>query len=132
MAERWIKTDEQWRDLLTDTQYRVTVDGEDDPDFTNPYCDLFDDGTYHCVRCDSALFASGEKYEANTGAPTFSGPAEAGAVITRPDPRPGHGDTYIVCGRCAGKLGHLHHDGPPPAGLRYCTNSTALRFVAKK
>ncbi|MEM7172725.1 MAG: peptide-methionine (R)-S-oxide reductase MsrB [Pseudomonadota bacterium] len=129
---QWQKTDGEWRKLLSPQQYQVTVEGQDDPDFTNPYCGLFEDGTYHCVRCHLALFSSGDKYEAHTGAPTFSAPLPGPAVTTMPDQRPGHGDTFLVCATCHGKLGHLHHDGPPPSGLRYCTNSTAMIFVSKE
>jgi peptide-methionine (R)-S-oxide reductase len=128
MRPERIRTNEEWRGILTPQQYRVTVEGADDPDFDNPFWDHFEPGRYLCVRCDRALFDAADKYEANTGAPTFAKPIDNNVAPIH-DPRPGHGDEQLVCVGCGSKLGHLHNDGPPPLGLRYCTNSTAFRFV---
>ena len=122
------RTDAEWRRILTPEQYRVTVEGADDPDFDNPFWDHFEPGGYLCIRCGRDLFHSADKYEANTGAPTFAKTVDNNVAPIH-DPRPGHGDEQLVCIGCGSKLGHLHYDGPPPMGLRFCTNSTAFRFV---
>ena len=80
---------------LTAAQYRVTVLGEDDPDFDNAFHDHFEVGSYRCVGCQARLFESADKFEAGTGAPSFSR-AVVGAVSVIHDPRPGHGDEQLI------------------------------------
>ena len=88
-------------------------------------------GLYRCVGCATALYDDATQYDSGTGWPSFWQPISPHNVIERRDASFGMLRTEIRCARCAGHLGHVFHDGPPPTGLRYCMNSLALRFVAR-
>jgi peptide-methionine (R)-S-oxide reductase len=120
-------TDEEWRRLLTPEQYRVLRHHGTERAGTSPLDREKRAGTFTCAGCGQALFASGDKFDSGTGWPSFTRPME-GAVGTSEDRALFMTRTEVHCSRCGGHLGHVFPDGPPPTGLRYCMNGTAMGF----
>lgn len=128
MAEKVVKSNAQWKRILTPEQYKVTVEKGTEPAFHNEYWDFKGRGVYTCVRCGNALFRSDDKFDSGTGWPSFTRPASSESVETRPETSLGMLRTEVRCKRCGSHLGHVFEDGPPPTGLRYCMNSVAFSF----
>lgn len=123
-----IKSDDEWRALLTSEQFRVLRRAGTEPAFAGEYTDLTDQGVYHCAGCGAALFSSADKFHSGCGWPSFTRPIDPDAVIEHEDRAFGMVRTEVVCASCEGHLGHVFPDGPPPLGTRYCINSVSLRF----
>ena len=122
------RSEEEWRRKLTPEQYRVLRRGATERAFTGAYYATKESGTYYCAGCGNTLFLSSAKFESGSGWPSFTEPADSGAVEEREDTSLFMRRTEVLCSRCGGHLGHVFPDGPPPSGLRYCMNSAALRF----
>ena len=121
-------TDQELRDRLTDAQYQVTQQAGTERAFTGEYWDCKDDGTYHCIVCDEALFSSDTKFESGSGWPSFYAAMEDANVERIADNSHGMTRTEAVCGSCGAHLGHVFPDGPNPSGERFCMNSASLRL----
>jgi peptide methionine sulfoxide reductase msrA/msrB len=117
------------RARLTPEQWRVTQEDGTERAFANQYWNHKEPGLYLDVVSGEPLFASVDKYDSGSGWPSFTRPLHEGAVSEHRDTSLGVVRIEIRSGRADSHLGHVFPDGPGPAGLRYCMNSAALRFV---
>jgi len=122
-----VKTEAEWKALLTPEQYRITrLKGTERP-FSSQMCSLFSPGIYACVCCETLLFDASEKFESGTGWPSFTQPIKENAIAYHKDSSYGMIRVEVTCNTCGAHLGHIFPDGPPPSQLRYCINAVSLK-----
>jgi len=117
---------------LSPEEYRVTQENATERPGTGKYLHNKEAGIYVDIVSGEPLFASSDKYESGCGWPSFTRPIESANVaelsdashgMVRTEVRSKHGDSH---------LGHVFEDGPiDKGGLRYCINSSSLRFIPR-
>ena len=129
LPEKIVRSDAEWRTVLTQEQYQVLRQKGTERPFTGALTQNHETGNYHCAGCGALLFLSGAKFDSGCGWPSFTLPAGSKIIAEHEDLSLGRRRIEVTCARCGGHLGHVFSDGPAPTGLRYCINSASLTFT---
>ncbi len=132
IQKHWPKDRSELKQKLNEMQYYVTQENGTEPPFQNEYWDHHGEGLYVDVVSGEPLFSSLDKFDSSCGWPSFTKPLFSSQVKEKVDLTHGMTRTEVRSKKADSHLGHVFNDGPQPAGLRYCINSAALRFIPKE
>ncbi|MDW3194129.1 MAG: peptide-methionine (R)-S-oxide reductase MsrB [Cytophagales bacterium] len=127
-SRRVNKTEEEWAEVLTPEEFRITRRKGTERAFTGEYCEAHQPGKYGCRCCGELLFDSNLKFESHSGWPSFTEPVTDNAINYEADFSHGMQRVEVLCNVCDCHLGHVFPDGPEPSGLRYCINSASIKL----
>lgn len=131
MVKKVIKTEQEWKKILSPVEYYVMRKKGTEPPFTGKYYKHFEKGIYVCTACENPLFTSEAKYDSGSGWPSFYEPIDVTNIEMEMDYSYGMERMEVKCASCGSHLGHVFDDGPHPTGKRYCINSVSLKFISR-
>ena len=121
---------EELKGKLTELQYEVTQNAKTEHPYQNEYDELFQKGIYVDIVSGEPLFLSTDKYNSGCGWPACSKPIIPEVITEKVDLQFGMVRTEVRSRYADSHLGHVFADGPrDKGGLRYCINSSSLRFI---
>ena len=123
-------TKQELKEKLTDLQYEVTQNAKTERPYQNEYDELFQKGIYVYIVSGEPLFLSTDEFNSGCGWPAFSKPIIPEVITEKVDLQFGMIRTEVRSRFADSHLGHVFNDGPKDkGGLRYCINSSSLRFI---
>lgn len=115
---------------LTPEQFRVTQQNGTEAPGSGDLLGNQEPGIYVDIVSGEPLFASTDKFQSNSGWPSFTKPISPAHVNELKDASHGMVRTEVRSSAADSHLGHVFDDGPREhGGLRYCINSASLRFI---
>tara|TARA_B110001454_G_C12541277_1_gene359517 strand:- start:111 stop:506 length:396 start_codon:yes stop_codon:yes gene_type:complete len=123
-----IKSEEEWKNLLTEEEFLITRKKGTEPAFSGKEFNIINEGSFICKCCNTNLFNSSAKFDSGCGWPSFYEQISPEAIKMEKDTSLGMNRTEILCAKCDSHLGHIFDDGPDPTGQRYCVNSLSIHY----
>jgi peptide-methionine (R)-S-oxide reductase len=132
--EKVVRTEAEWRDVLSPAEYHVLRQAGTERAFLGEYTDTETVGVYKCRACGAELFRSEAKFHSGCGWPSFYQPTAEDAVTLIEDRSHGMLRVEARCARCDSHLGHVFtgEGYGTPTDERWCINSISLTLEPKE